>query len=170
LDTTFNQSFNKTVKVPMEKFFAAFGIKSAGNSTGDILSKKYGDWNKIKKLTIEELESLDGIGPITAKEVVNFFQKNKTMIEEVEQYFEFEMKKSGGIFENKTFVLSGSLEGGKEKWAKEIEKRGGSVKGSVSKKIDYLVAGEGSGEKSSKAKDLNVKIITTKDLEKMIQG
>jgi DNA ligase (NAD+) len=156
------------ITTPMEKFFAAFGIKSAGNSTGEILSKKYNDWDTIKALTTEELEGIDGIGPITAKEIVNFFRKNKSMIEDVEQYFKFEAKKSGGIFENMTFVLSGSLNGGKDKWARIIEERGGCVKSSVSKKINYLVAGEGSGEKSEKAKTLNVQIITTEELEKMI--
>jgi len=161
---------SKKIKIPMEKFFAGFAMKSAGKEAGRILSKKIGDWNKIKIASINELEVFDGIGPIMAQEIVSFFQKNKEIIEDVEQYFRFEVKISGGKLEGKSFVLSGALESGKNFWKKEIEKNGGEVKSSVGKKINYLVAGEGSGSKTDKAKELGITILTTDDLEKMLNS
>jgi len=171
--SSFNNYRSKKIKIPLEKFFAAFGIKSAGSSAGETLSKKYGKWEKIKNLNIEELENIDGIGPITAKEIVKFFKENDQMVKKVEENFEFEEKKSGGKFEGKSFVLSGSLVSengeGKEYFKNLIEENGGSVKGGVSRKIDYLVAGEGSGEKSAKALELDIPILSAEDLEEMLE-
>ena len=163
---------SEKIKIPMEKFFAGFGISSAGKEVGRILSQEIGDWNKIKTSTISGLEAFDGIGPIMAKEIVNFFQNNKDMIEDVEQYFKFEIKTLGGQLEGKTFVLSGALESkngeGKTYFKNLIEKNGGTIKGSVSNKINYLVCGEGSGNKKTKAIKNSIPILTTKDLEKML--
>jgi DNA ligase (NAD+) len=170
--SSFNAYRSKKIKISLEKFFAAFGIKSAGNSAGETLAKKYGSWEKIKNLNIEELENIDGIGPITAREIVKFFKENGQMVKKVEENFEFEEKKSGGKFEGKTFVLSGTLISengeGKEYFKQLIEENGGSVKGGVSRKIDYLVAGEGSGEKSAKALELDIPILSADDLEEMV--
>jgi len=158
------------IKISMEKFFAAFGIKNSGKEAGRILAKEIGNWDKIKTATLSELESFDGIGPISAQEIIQFFKNNKNMIEDVEQYFRFEMPKSGGKLSGKSFVLSGSLEKGKDYWKKEIETRGGTIKSSVSKKINYLVAGDGSGLKSEKALELGIHILTVNDLEKLLNG
>ena len=159
---------HKKLKIPMEKFFAALGIKNAGKEVGRILTKEIGNWKEIETLTVEELEAFDGIGPISAKEVVSFFNKNKVMIDTVLCYLELEVPQLGGDLEGKTFVLSGSLEGGKAKWKTAIEAKGGTVKGSVGRKIDFLVAGDGSGSKSAKAKELGICILTVKELEKLV--
>ena len=160
----------KCVTVPMEKFFAAFGMASAGKSAGELLAKEIGDWKKIKTSTVSELEAYDGIGPIMAQEIVQFFQKNKSMVEDVEQFFELEVPVPGGPLEGKSFVLSGSLDKGKAHWKNSITAQGGTVKGSVSKKVDYLVAGDGSGSKTEKASELGITILTVEDLEKMLNG
>jgi len=156
------------VKIPISKFFAAFGMKNAGKEAGRILETEVRDWDRIKNLTISELESYDGIGPTMAKEICLFFHNNKDMVEDVEQYFRFEVKTIAGKFGGKNFVLSGSVDGGKDYWRSEIEAKGGTIKSSVSKKTDYLVAGDGSGAKTDKANDLNIPILTVDDLEKML--
>jgi len=161
---------SKKIKVPMEKFFAGFGMKSAGKEVGRILANKIGDWDKIKTATLSELEAFDGIGPISAQEIVTFFQNNKEMVEDVERYFRFETKILGGKLEGKSFVLSGSLDGGKDKWKKAIELQGGTIKSSVSKKINFLVAGDGSGSKTEKAEELGITILTTDSLEKLLSS
>lgn len=156
------------IKVGMGKFFAAFGMQAAGKSAGEILEKEIGDWQKIKTAKVSELEVFDGIGPVMAQEIVSFFQKNKNMVEDVEQYFRFEEKVAGGKLEGKSFCLSGSLDQGKAYWKKEIELQGGTIKGSVGKKLDYLIAGSGSGLKSEKAESLDIPILTEEDLEKLL--
>jgi len=156
------------IKVPLSLFFSAFGIKNAGREAGRILASHCSSWKEVKSLTEKDLSALDGIGPIMAKEIVAFFENNRIIVEDVEQYFDIEVvQKTGGTMDGKFFVLSGSLEGGKDKWKKMIEDAGGVVKSSVGRKVNYLVAGEGSGSKSEKAFELRIKIITTDQLEKM---
>ena len=158
------------IKVGMGKFFAAFGMQAAGKSAGEILEKEIGDWSKIKTSTISDLEVFDGIGPVMAQEIVSFFQKNKDMIEDVEQYFEFETKVAGDKLEGKSFCLSGSMEMGKAYWKSQIEAQGGVCKSSVGKKLDYLIAGDGSGNKSIKAESYGISILTEEDLEAMLSS
>jgi DNA ligase (NAD+) len=156
------------IKIPLAKFFAAFGMKNAGKEAGRILEQKVGNWDKIKNLTESELLAFDGIGPTMAKEIVQYFKENKDMVEDVEQYFRIDAKVIKGKFGGKNFVLSGSLEGGKDFWRDEIEAKGGTVKSSVSKKTDYLIAGDGSGSKSDKANELNIPILTVDELEDLL--
>jgi len=160
----------KRIKVSIEKFFSAFGIKTAGKEAGRILSQEIGNWEKIKNSSITELEIFDGIGPIMAHEIVSFFKKNKDMVEDVEQYFRFEEKILGGGLEGKSFVLSGALEGGKAYWKSQIESKGGVIKGSVSKKTSYLIASEGSGSKTEKALKLGIPILTTENLKELLSN
>ena len=157
------------IKMPLAKFFAAFGMKNAGKEMGRILEQKVGDWNKVKALGLSELEAFDGIGPTMAKEIVQYFSDNENMVTDVEQYFRLESKVVTGKFGGKNFVLSGSVDGGKDYWRSEIEARGGTVKGSVSKKTDYLVAGDGSGAKTDKANELNIPILTVDQLEDLLK-
>lgn len=163
---------SQKIKIPMEKFFAAFGIKNSGKTIGAILAKKIGNWEKIKKIKLNELENIDGIGHIIAKEIVEFFERNIKMVEDAEKNFEFETKQSGGKLEGKKFVLSGKLESkngeGKAYFKNLIEKNAGEVKGSVGKTIDFVICGAGSGLKSKKAESLNIPILTGDDLEEML--
>jgi len=158
------------IKVGIGKFFAAFGMPSAGKLAGEILEKEIEDWKKIKTSTISELEVFDSIGPTMAQEIVQFFKTNKEMVEDVEQYFEFEAKTVGGKLEGKTFVLSGKLKNGKAYWKQKIEEKGGVIKSSVSKNTSFLLAGDGSGLKTKKAKDLKITILTTEELEKLLNN
>ncbi len=158
------------IKVGMGKFFAAFGINTSGKEAGRILEKEIGDWDKIKTASISDLEVFDGIGPIMAQEIVSFFQKNKGIVEDVEQYFKFETKVMGGKLDGKSFCLSGNMEMGKDYWKKEISSMGGIIKSGVGKKLDYLVAGSGSGLKSEKAIKNSIPILTEEDLEAMLSN
>ena len=157
------------ISVPLSKFFAAFGMKNAGKEAGRILEKEVRDWDKIKTMSLLELEAFDGIGPTMAQEIVSFFKINKNMAEDVEQYFRLEVKAISGKLDGQFFVLSGSLDGGKDKWRKAIEAQGGVIKSSVGKKINYLVAGDGSGSKSDKADELNIPILTVENLEDLLK-
>lgn len=157
------------IKMPISKFFAAFGMKNAGKEAGRILETEIRDWKKIKSLDITQLEEMDGIGGVMAQEIVQFFKNNEDMVKDVEQYFRLESKTISGKLSGQLFVLSGSLDGGKDKWRSLIELQGGVIKGSVSKKINYLIAGDGSGSKSDKADELNIPILTVKDLENILK-
>ena len=160
-----------TINIPMEKFFASFGMDGAGKEVGRLLSKKYKDFDKIRNLSIADLETVDGIGLTTAQSVTDFFAKNEHEIDELLRFVSLEAPQGkSGKFNGKKFVLSGSLDMGKEYWKEQIENIGGEVKNSVSKKIDYLVAGDGSGLKSEKAEELGIPILDEDALETMMKG
>ena len=156
----------------MNKLFSGLGIKNAGKVIGSILTQEIGEWEKIKDISIEELENIDGIGSVIAKEIVNFFKNNKIIVENLERHFEMETKKSSGSgsLEGKVFCLSGSLEGGKAFWKSEIENNGGEVKSGISKNTHYLIAASGSGLKSEKARSLNIPILNTDELAELLNS
>jgi len=161
----------KDIKIPikMETFIASLGIDGAGRELGRIMAEKYDSFDTVRKISAAELESHDGIGPITASSVYHYFRDNEEQINDLLQFIEIKIvEKKRGKLDGKKICLSGSLEGGKAKWKTLIEDNGGIVSSSVSKKTDFLCAGEGSGSKSDKAIKLGVSVITTKDLEKMI--
>lgn len=170
LITMLINSHQEPVVIPMAKFIASFGMDGAGKEAGRILTKKYGDFDKIRNLSISELENNDGIGTKTATIIYNFFKNNSSEIDKLLKSVKLEAPiVKNGKFSGKKFVLSGSIDGGKSYWRKQIELQGGEIKSSVSKKIHYVVAGDGSGSKSDKAKNLNIPIIDTDELEKMLQ-
>jgi DNA ligase (NAD+) len=153
----------------METFISALGIEGAGRELGRIMAESYDNFDVVRSLTIAELEAHDGVGPITASSVHHYFKENESQINDLLNFIKIEIpeKKSGNL-DGKNICLSGSLPGGKGKWKNFIEDNGGTVVSSVSKKTDYLVAGDGSGSKTDKANQLGVKILTTDELEKMI--
>ena len=125
--------------------------------------------------SFEELSNIEDIGPIMAKSIVDFFEEKQTkdLIEKLKQAGvnteRLEKEEQNQKFEGLTFVLTGSLEKYTRQEATElIEKFGGKVSGSVSKKTDYLLAGEDAGSKLTKAQSLGIKIISEEEFEKMI--
>lgn len=164
---TYSYSYPK-VKVPLEIFIASFGMEGAGKEVGRLLANEFKDLEIIRKLTISDLEEVGGIGPITASSIISYFKDHESEINRLLDFVEPFVYVSKGKLTGKSFVLSGSLDGGKNKWEKLIKDNGGTIKSSVGKSIDFLVAGEGSGAKSDKAKELGINIINTDKLEKMI--
>jgi len=160
-----------TITVPMDKFFASFGMDGAGKEVGRLLSKKYKNFLKIRHLTTSELESIDGIGFTIANNVVDFFSRNNDEVDRLLNSVILEKPKGkSGKLDGKKFVLSGSLDMGKGYWKEQIENIGGEVKSSVGKKVDYLIAGDGSGSKTDKANDLGIPILDEEAIEAMIKG
>lgn len=164
-----NKIKDKKISIKMETFIAALGIDGAGRELGRIMAEKYDSFDAVRKLSAAELEAHDGIGPITASAVYNYFKDNADEVDELLKFINIEIvEKKSGKLDGKKICLSGSLPGGKAKWKALIEDNGGTVSSSVSKKTDYLCAGEGSGSKSDKANKLGIPVITTDDLKKMI--
>ena len=115
------------------------------------------------------MENIAGIGPISAKNICEFFQKwGKGIDDLLENYVELELP-SKGILTGKSFVFTGGFPGGKKKWQLEVETAGGQIKGSVSKQVDFVVVGTDSGNKSKKAKELGIKTIDIDELQKLLK-
>ena len=158
------------------RLIAALGIRHVGVKGAKILAKKYKTMDNLMKASFESLALVDDIGEITADSIYTFLKNDQT-IDLINR-----LKKSGvnmkaiedenadNRFEGKTFVLTGSLEKYTRQEASDIiEKFGGKVSGSVSKKTSYVLAGEEAGSKLKKAQNLGIAIISEEQFEEMIK-
>ncbi|MGB9696293.1 MAG: NAD-dependent DNA ligase LigA [Ignavibacteria bacterium] len=169
-------SIEESKKKPFEKVLFAIGIRHVGEKTARILCDHFHNIDNLQAASIEEISSIYEIGPKIAESVYNFFRdkKSKTLIERLKKAglkFEIEQKQTplNPNFSGKTFVLTGTLENYTREVATElIEKFGGRVSASVSKKTDYVLVGADPGSKYEKAKALGVRIIYERDFEKML--
>jgi len=154
----------------------ALGIKHIGTETAELLAKKAGNIEVLMKMPVEELIKIDGIGEKVAKSIVDYFEneKNRAEIRELLQLgvtprqlkvISFQQHP----FMEKTFVITGTLQHYTRNAAMGLIKdRGGKVSDSVSKKTDYLIAGEAAGSKFDKAQALGIPILTEEQFSSML--
>ena len=162
--------------VPFARVVYALGIRFVGERTAQILADDFPSMDKLAAASLEELQEVHEIGPRVAESIREFFDaaKNRELIEQLRQaglQFEQQQKRtSGGKLEGKTFVLTGTLPNlTRDEAAAKIEAAGGKVSGSVSKKTDYVVAGEKAGSKLDKARKLEVAVIDEDELLGMVE-
>jgi len=164
----------KSKSVKLDSFIFALGIPNVGRKTARDLAEKFSDMASLMKATEEELLSLEDVGEIVAKGVVEFFENEDTR-KETERLLAsgispvWEKKASGGAFDGMTVVVTGTLSSLSRSEAEEkIRENGGKAAGSVSKKTSLVVAGENAGSKLQKAADLGVRVIGEEEFLKML--
>lgn len=168
-------SISNSKKNSLERLLFGLGIRQIGKKTAKILAKEYRNIDNIIDASIEDLTNIKDVGEIIAKSVYEYFKndKNINLINELKA-FDVNMvyignDTEGNInFENKTFVITGTLSKPREEIAEIIESLGGNVSGSVSKKTDIVLVGENAGSKETKARQLNIEIWNEKDFENAI--
>ncbi len=170
LATNIVKSIENSKKTTFAKFIYALGIRNVGEHTAQILENKFdGDITKFKNSKIEELELIDEIGPIVSKSIKQFWddENNQMMVNHCFNkgiYFENRLKTLNPKITGKIFVFTGKLKKISRPKARSIIKsQGGFVSNSISKKTNFLIAGNRSGSKIAKAKNLNIPIITEID-------
>ena len=153
----------------------SLGIRHVGVKLAKTLTKYYRTMEQFMNSSYEELRLIDDVGEITAQTIYEFFRQEQTIdliskLKEAGLNMEVaEDKSSDNRFEGKTFVLTGSLEYySRDKASEIIEKFGGKTSSSVSKKTDYVLAGEEAGSKLKKAQELGVTIISEEEFMQMI--
>ncbi len=155
----------------------ALGIRHIGQKAAKLLADKFRTLDNIANADIGDISSIDGFGDIMAQSVYNYFQldESKKLVEEIKSLGintnnlseQKEIDKSNPFF-NKTFVITGTLTNYKRTEAAAIiESMGGKVSSSVSKKTDYVLAGEEAGSKLTKAQSLGITIINENEFESM---
>ncbi len=157
---------------PLPRVLNGLGIPFVGERTAQILADTFGHLDVIAKAEMEELQKADEVGPKVAHSIRTFFDepRNLSSIEQLRAAglkFDHPIKprEAGGVLDGLVFVITGTLPTLKREEAKEkIEAAGGKVTGSVSKKTDFLVAGEDAGSKLDKAQSLGVAVIDEKQL------
>lgn len=152
----------------------SLGIRHIGQKNAKLLCQAMQSVENIMNANVEELSAIDGFGAVMANSVVEYFSLNqsKELISQLKEngvkMLPVESKNVTGEFTGKTFVLTGTLPTLKRSEAtKIIESMGGKTSSSVSKKTDYVVAGEEAGSKLVKAQSLGITIISEEDLLKM---
>ncbi|MHB1330844.1 MAG: NAD-dependent DNA ligase LigA [Minisyncoccota bacterium] len=163
----------KSRDVTLEKFIASLSIPQVGEETARDLAKHFKDIERFKKASEEELTQIEGVGPVVASAVMEWF-KDKENIKIFNQLLkEVKIRRvkesKGGKLNNKTFVLTGTLPTLSRDEAEElIRKASGKTSGSVSSKTSFVLAGENAGEKLDKARELGVKVITEEEFLNML--
>lgn len=169
-------AINNSKNNDLYRLIAALGIRHIGTKAAKTLAKKYKTMDSLMNASLESLAMTDDIGEISANSIYEFFRQDQTIdlinrLKEAKVNMEaLESEDIDNRFEGKTFVLTGTLEKFTRKEASDlIEKHGGKTSGSVSKKTDYVLAGEDAGSKLTKAQSLGVEIITEEQFEKMMK-
>ncbi|HLJ89165.1 MAG TPA: NAD-dependent DNA ligase LigA [Candidatus Angelobacter sp.] len=162
-------------KLPLERVIFGLGIRFVGERTAQFLAEHFGNLDDLMTASIEQLQEVNEVGPRVATAIREFFDEpgNLELVERLRPYLNFtgEKKKRGTTLAGKTFVLTGTLQNYSRDKAKQmIEDAGGKVSGSVSKKTDYVVAGEDAGSKLEKARELKLRVIDEKEMEALIQS
>lgn len=158
------------------RFIFGLGIRHVGERTAKALAQAFGSLEQLEKATPEELTSIRDIGSTVAESIRKFFD-NRENIAVISRMLAagvtptIERKKVGGRFTGKSFVFTGGLSGFTRDEARQlVENEGGSVVGSVSKKTAYVVAGEDSGSKLVKARELGITVLNEEQFQALLAG
>lgn len=168
-------AIEKSKENNLDRLITALGIEQVGAKSAKILSKRFNTMDKLSEASFENLVLVEDIGEITANNIKEFFLQEQTIdlikkLKTAGVNMTELTEESDNRFAGKTFVLTGSLDNYTRNEAEEIiEKFGGKVSSSVSKKTSYVLAGEDAGSKLTKAETLGVQIISEQDFNEMIQ-
>ena len=169
-------SINASKQNDLYRLITGFGIRNVGVKASKILARKYKTIDNLLEATFDDLSVINDIGPVMADNIREFFLQDQTidLVKKLKKYGvntkSLEEDVQDNRFEGKTFVLTGSLENYTRTEASDIiEKFGGKTSGTVSKKTDYVLAGQEAGSKLTKAQNLGITIITEEEFNDMIQ-
>jgi DNA ligase (NAD+) len=163
-------SVEKARHISLPKFLVGLSISQVGEETAIDLAKHFGALEKLQSASYEELQNLDGVGPVVARALVDWFtdKNNQKLLTKLLKEVEIErISNSTDIkkarLSGQSFVLTGALSMSRDEAKDKIRALGGDVSESVSAKTSYLVAGENAGSKLAKAKKLGVRVLNEKD-------
>lgn len=170
------ESINKSKQQDLFHLITALGIRQVGSKAAKVLARKYKTMENLQNASLESLAETEDVGEITANNIIEFFcqEQTKDTIDKLKQAGVnmeiLQEEESDNRFAGKTFVLTGSLEKYTRLEASNlIEKYGGKVSSSVSKKTSYVLAGEEAGTKLTKAQDLGLTILTEAEFEELVK-
>jgi DNA ligase (NAD+) len=156
----------------LPRLLTGLSIDHVGEETAHLLAEHFKTIDAVSKKSKEEFESVEGIGPVVAKSLADWFadKTHQKMLSRLLKELRIEKtKEASGKLKGLTFVLTGTLPTLERSDAEEIiRKAGGDVSSSVSKNTSYVLAGESAGSKLDKAKALGVKVIEEEEFKKLV--
>ena len=168
-------AINKSKDCKLDAFIFALGIPNVGSKTAKDLASAFGSFDRVRSASFEELISIPDVGEVVANSIIDFFS-DEHIISQVDRLLEngvnprdAEKKRTNSFVTGKTFVVTGTLERmGRKQIEDLIVSLGGKAAGSVSKKTDYVLAGENAGSKLDKAKELGIPVLSEEEFFKNI--
>ena len=169
------EAIEKSKQRPLSRLLYAFGIRQVGQKAAGLLARQFGSMDRLQEATREELCAIPDIGEITAESLCRWLESAQG------QHLIARLREAGvnmtqpdeqlsRRLEGRAFVITGTLEKrSRQEMTQFIQQHGGKVSGSVSKRTDYLVAGEDAGSKLQKARELGVPVLTEGELEAMTE-
>jgi DNA ligase (NAD+) len=171
------RNIDRSRTLPMPRVLGALGIRFVGERTAELLANHFGDLDKIAAASVDELQQAQEVGPKVAESIRAFFDEshNRELLARLKSaglQFKYDApKREGGPLAGMTFVITGTLPALSREEAKaKIEAASGKVASAVSRKTNYVLAGEDAGSKLKKAQELNIAIIDEEHFLKMLQG
>ena len=172
------QALEKSKRTTLQRFLYGLGVRHVGESTARDLAKHFGRLDRILDASVEQLLEVPDVGPTVAQSIRTFFDQphNREVVEQLRaaglhwpEHDGAQADAGPKTLAGKTFVLTGTLPTWSRDEAKAvIEAAGGKVSGSVSKKTDYVVAGDEAGTKLDKARELEVAVLDEAGLRKLL--
>ena len=170
-------AIEKSKDCELYAFIYALGIPNVGVKTAKDIVNKFKSIEGLKNAKFEELVEVPDVGDVVAQDVVSFFKEEK-VLETIDELLELgvnpkfeEVEVTENPFMGKTVVATGSLQNYSRSEIKaKLESLGAKVAGSVSKKTDYVIAGEAAGSKLTKAQELGVKVLSEEEFEEILRG
>ena len=167
-------SIQQSKNRPLSKFLTALSIRHVGKETADLLANHFQSLDAIENATVEEIAQIDGIGEKIANSIKDFFTQpyNLELLKNLNHLGVHPTHKvvvQSTVLNSKTFVLTGTLSTmGRTEASEKIKQLGGKTSSSVTKKTDFVVAGESAGSKLTKAQELGITILNEDEFLKMI--
>lgn len=170
------ESIEKSKENSLDKLLFGLGIRHIGKKASKILAENFDDIYKLAEASVEELNSLEDFGAIMAESVYSFFKKPQT-IEIIKKLDKLgvnlkgnKLSKKSELLLGKTICITGSFDNySRDDIVKMIEENSGKASSSVSKKTNYLIAGESAGSKLTKAQELEVEVISLEEFLNIIK-
>jgi DNA ligase (NAD+) len=161
---------------PLHRLLFALGIPHVGERAAKLLARNFGSLAALARADVDELEEIDGIGPVIATAVTDWLAEkgHRDLVARLaERGIEPSEKTANGPraseLEGRVFVITGTLSRPRRELKEELERLGATVVGSVSRRTSYLVAGENAGGKLARARELDVKVIDEAELERLLE-
>ena len=158
----------------LPKIIFALGIIGVGEAAAKLLAEQFGSFDKLRQATVEQLEQIQGIGPVIARNIRDFFdtEGNRQMLNKMRDggvvFPRYQVVAESAPLAGKIFVITGTLSRPRNHFKNLIEGHGGKMAGSVSSKTDYLLCGIDPGSKLNQAKKLGIAIIDEEKLNQLL--
>jgi len=166
-------NIDRSRQTELPRIIFALGISGVGETAAQLLAAHFRQFEALQKASSDEIETVSGIGPVIARNIVDFFKQepNQRMVEKLRRggvVFQEYAPRRAGKLNGLTFVITGTLSQPRDYFKKIIEDHGGKVSGSVSSNTDYLLCGTDPGSKLDKARKLGVELVDEDSLAQML--